>query len=454
MSIASPRDSLSEAAPAGRFEHPVRLEGLLDAADAATMVGRALGLVDERLVDHGLRVARMLDAMMEVDGSLDERQRDGLHMAALLHDVGAYRTEEIDRLVSFETGDVWEHSFYGCLFYKELSPLPEYAEIILYHHMPNSLFDGQDAAVRFLSQCLQVADRADVLLLDRPELDADELLCALKGAAQGRFSDEAVALFAEAVHRFDLVKARRSGFEREFPMRVFRNGGEAVPYLDMLVHVIDFRSRHTVAHTVTTAWTAYGLAVRMLADDDAVRRVYLGALLHDVGKIGVPLSVLEKPGRLDEAETAVMRTHVKLTERILCGLVDDDVLQVAVRHHEKLDGSGYPCGLRGDRLTMPERIVAVADIVSALVGTRSYKEAYPKDKVLEILSDQSERGLVDASVVQVMVRDYDEIMEDVGRATAPIEATYRRVQDGYRRLLQTLGEAAPPRKSRTPNPNA
>lgn len=418
------------------------------------MVERALGFVDERLVDHGLRVANMLDAMMEVDGSLDARQRDGLHMAALLHDVGAYRTEEIDRLVSFETGDVWEHSFYGCLFFKELSPLPEYAEVILYHHMPNNLFDGQGAAVRFLSQCLQVADRADVLLLDQPELDADELLRALEGAADGRFSDEAVALFAEAVHRFDLVKARRSGFERESSMRIFRNGGEAVPYLDMLVHVIDFRSRHTVAHTVTTAWTAYGLAVRMLADDDVVRRVYLGALLHDVGKIGVPLSVLEKPGRLDESEMAVMRTHVKLTERILCGLVDDDVLQIAVRHHEKLDGSGYPGGLRGDRLTMPERIVAVADIVSALVGTRSYKEAYPKDKVLAILSDQSERGLVDASVVHVMARDYDEIMEDVGRATAPIEATYRRVQDGYRRLLQTLGEAGPSRKSCPPNPNA
>ena len=442
MSIASSLDPRPDEAAARRFEHPLKFEGLLEAADVATMVRRALGFVDERLVDHGLRVACMLDAMMEVDGSLDARRRGELHMAALLHDVGAYRTEEIDRLVSFETGEVWEHSFYGYLFFKELSPLPEYAEVILYHHMPNSLFGDRDDAVRFLSQCLQVADRADVLLLDRPELDADELLGALEGAEQGRFSDEVVALFAEAAHRFDLVKTWRSGLDRESPVRVYRNDGEAaVSYLNMLVHVIDFRSRHTVAHTVTTAWTAYGLAVRMLADDDAVRRVYLGALLHDVGKIGVSLSVLEKPGRLDEVEMAVMRTHVELTERILCGLVDDDVLQIAVRHHEKLDGSGYPRGLCGDRLTMPERIVAVADIVSALVGSRSYKEAYPKEKVLSILSEQSEKGLIDASVVQVMTRDYDEIMESVGRATAPIEAVYRRVQDGYQRLLLKLDEA-------------
>ncbi|MEI3229848.1 MAG: HD domain-containing protein [Gordonibacter pamelaeae] len=131
------------------------------------MIQRALNCVDSRLVDHGLRVGAIMDAMLEAAGWEPARRRDACLMA-LMHDIGAYRTEEIDRLVEFESCDVWEHSFYGYLFFKELSPLAGYAEVVLYHHMPDRLFTDQDPAVRFLAQVLQVADRVDMLLLERP----------------------------------------------------------------------------------------------------------------------------------------------------------------------------------------------------------------------------------------------------------------------------------------------
>ncbi|MEI3229849.1 MAG: HD domain-containing phosphohydrolase [Gordonibacter pamelaeae] len=213
----------------------------------------------------------------------------------------------------------------------------------------------------------------------------------------------------------------------------------------MLVHVIDFRSRHTVTHTVTTAWTAYEIARRLMADEAERGRVYCAALLHDVGKIGIPLGILEKPGRLDAREMAVMRTHVTLTESILAGCVPNDIAAAAARHHEKLDGSGYPRGLAAVDLKMADRIIAVADIVSALVGTRSYKEAFPKERVLEVLADQRDRGLIDGSCVAVMVRDYDEVMAVVQRACLPVAALYERVQQEYRWLLDQLArhEAGP-----------
>ena len=90
---------------------------------------------------------------------------------------------------------------------------------------------------------------------------------------------------------------------------------------------------------------------------------------------------------------------------------------------------------------MADRIIAVADIVSALVGTRSYKEAYPKERVLELLADQRDRGLIDAAVVEVMERDYDDIMRVVRRACLPVAALYRRVQDEYVWLLGQLAQA-------------
>lgn len=424
-----------------RLSHPAGFDEGLTIDDVAAMIQRALNCVDGRLVDHGLRVAAILDALLEADGSADPATRRAAYFVALLHDIGAYRTEEIDRLVAFETEGVWEHSFYGYLFFKELSPLSAYAEIVLYHHMPDDRFTDQEPAIRFLAQALQVADRVDVLLLDEPDATVDTIARRFERARPGQFSASAVRLFMKAQERFDVLGTLRRGVSEPNPLHIVDDPlgtGAAVSFLDMLVHVIDFRSRHTVTHTVTTAWTAYELARRMLDDERAAARVYCGALLHDLGKIGIPLSILEKPGKLDPDEMAVMRTHVSLTERILEGCVDDDILHAAVRHHEKLDGSGYPGGLRGEQLNVADRIIAVADIVSALVGTRSYKDAFPKERVLELLGEQSAHGLVDGEAVETMSRDYDGIMERVNRACEPVADAYRRVQDEYAWLIERL----------------
>ena len=149
--------------------------------------------------------------------------------------------------------------------------------------------------------------------------------------------------------------------------------------------------------------------------------------MHDVGKIGIPLSILEKPGKLDDEEMKVMRTHVELTEDILEGCIEPVLLQAAARHHEKLDGSGYPRGHAAE-LSMPDRIIAVADIVSARWATRSYKKAYPKEKVLELLAWHVETGKIDCIVVETMTRDYDAIMLSVAAACQPVAAAHERVQ--------------------------
>lgn len=425
------------------LDHPVRLADYLGTSEVAIMIQRALNGVDPRLVDHGLRVGMLLDAMLETAGWPQGKRRRDAYLVALMHDVGAYRTEEIDRLVEFETGDVWQHSFYGYLFFKELSPLADYAEVVLYHHMPFELFTDQEPSVRFLSQALQVADRVDVLFLRNPQVDARALKRLLEQASPGQFSPDAVTLFFEADRRQGLLDALHCGIDCDDAVRRAADAAEpeaAAAFLDMLVHVIDFRSRHTVTHTVTTAWVAYELARRLMADEGEAGRVYCGALLHDLGKIGIPLDILEKPGRLDEGEMAVMRTHVSLTESIVAGCVADDIALAAARHHEKLDGSGYPRGLVSADLQQADRIIAVADIVSALVGTRSYKEAYSKERVLELLADQRDRGLIDAAVVEVMERDYDDIMCVVRRACLPVAALYRRVQDEYVWLLGQLAQ--------------
>ena len=423
--------------------HPAGISSYLRIDDVAHMIQRTLNYVDTRLVDHGSRVAWVYDAVLEMSGAYAEMQRRTLYLVALLHDVGAYRTEEIDRMVAFETEDVWEHSFYGYLFFRELSPLSAYAEVILYHHMPDRLFTDQNPATQFLAQCLFVADRVDVLQASNPGIDAPGIRALLKSSPEGMFSADVLDLFLKADDNYGLIKALRDGSAAKNPLCGESDEHErqqAVACLDMLVHIIDFRSRHTVTHTVTTAWVAHELVKHMLNDEEEAKTVYFSALLHDLGKIGIPLSILEKPGRLEADEMIIMRTHVTLTERIIEGCVDEHIVHMAVRHHEKLDGSGYPRGLKAEELTLPERIVVVADIVSALVGTRSYKEAFPKERVLSILDEQQNKGFIDSEVVRAMTDYYDDIMEQVNLATRPVAKAYQCVQDEYRWLLEQLAE--------------
>jgi HD-GYP domain-containing protein (c-di-GMP phosphodiesterase class II) len=135
---------------------------------------------------------------------------------------------------------------------------------------------------------------------------------------------------------------------------------------------------------------------------------------------------------------ATMRTHILLTRQVLNGRVDKTVERIACRHHEKLDGSGYPDGLDASKLTFNERIVAVADILSALSGARSYKGVFPKEKVISILTEMSDKGQLDASIVRKIVENYDFLMRESALATAPVTQNYRSLSSEYDRLMESI----------------
>ena len=130
----------------------------------------------------------------------------------------------------------------------------------------------------------------------------------------------------------------------------------------------------------------------------------------------------------------VMRTHVDLTGHILGASVSERVKNIALRHHEKLDGSGYPQGLAAESLDTLQRIVAVADIISALTGTRSYKDAFSKEKTVSVLEDMAGKGLIDAVIVSMFVENYDSIMEAVRLRSRPILDKYHEMQQQYQVL--------------------
>jgi len=158
--------------------------------------------------------------------------------------------------------------------------------------------------------------------------------------------------------------------------------------ISRLARAIEFRDNETSEHVARVATVAKIIAEELGQSADFARTLYLAAPLHDVGKIGVPDAVLNKPGRLDADEQAMMRRHVEFGEKILED-GDSDLVQmaadVAAGHHERWDGQGYPRGLKGDAIPLSARITAVADVFDALCSRRVYKPAWPvADARLEI----------------------------------------------------------------------
>lgn len=417
----------------------------ISSKNMAGIVCRTLNHVDERLVDHGIRVAYIVLKMLEAEGISDQKRIRDLCFLTMVHDVGAYKTEEINDMVQFETGNVWNHSIYGYLFLKYLSPFSELSSVILFHHTDYEKLiripDLQSDIIKW-AQIVNLADRMDVCMQTGEVKDITNFLERFR---EKKFSSEVVDLFLNVEKKDHVLENLRSNHEEKLNIskEVFMSLGnpsyakeEIDTYLKMIVYAIDFRSPFTVIHTITTTSISRELAVLMDLDENQVTQIYYGALLHDLGKIGIPVEILEYPGKLSPQAMKIMKTHVNITEEIMNGEIEPVVAKIALRHHEKLDGSGYPRGLKSDDLTLSERIVAIADIVSALYGRRSYKEAFGKEKIVGILSEMKEDGLLCYQTVDIMIKHFDEIMENVRNTCEPVLEVYDHMNIEYTELCK------------------
>ncbi|GEM_PF-1455638 len=155
-------------------------------------------------------------------------------------------------------------------------------------------------------------------------------------------------------------------------------------------HAMDLRDRETEGHTLRVTELSEILAKRMGIPDELVVHVHRGSLLHDIGKIAVPDSILLKPGPLNEQEWEVMRRH-PLYARDFLSTIDylRPAVDIPLRHHERWDGSGYPDQLIGEAIPLPARIFSVIDVWDALTSNRPYRLAWPRQKALQYILEQS-----------------------------------------------------------------
>jgi putative two-component system response regulator len=154
-----------------------------------------------------------------------------------------------------------------------------------------------------------------------------------------------------------------------------------------LSSTVEVRDPYTSGHQKRVAELACAIAKHMDLPEGSISAIRMAGVIHDLGKIAIPSEILSKPGRLSEIEFSLLRTHPQVGFDILKDIsFPFPIAQIVYQHHERMDGSGYPQGLKGDKILLEARIMAVADVVEAMASHRPYRQALGIDKALEEIS--------------------------------------------------------------------
>jgi putative nucleotidyltransferase with HDIG domain len=227
-------------------------------------------------------------------------------------------------------------------------------------------------------------------------------LIAFLGIAYREFSPWTLAFFfgpALAAQRlFALYQAQRESAEGLARLNGVLEQAN-LSFASALVATLDARDRYTAGHSAAVAVYARDIAARMSLGESEQRLAHLCGLVHDIGKIGLPAGLLEKPGALTLDERREMQRHSEIGERILANVETYAEIAAVVRHHhERMDGNGYPDGLVGDDIPLLARIISVADAYNAMTSDRPYRDAMPT-RVARLRLAQAVETQFDTSVV-------------------------------------------------------
>jgi PAS domain S-box-containing protein len=249
-----------------------------------------------------------------------------------------------------------------------------------------------------------------------PLRDGDRVMgvLAIYASEADAFNEEEVKLLMELADDLTYgIVALRTHAERERAMEENRQNAARMQKalletVEAIGSALEKRDPYTAGHQRQVAKLAHAIAQEMHLPQETVEGIYMGSLIHDVGKIYVPAEILSRPGKLSEAEFNLIKAHPQVGYDIIKGIEFPwPVAQMILQHHERLNGSGYPQGLKGDEVSMEARILAVADVVEAMASHRPYRPGLGIDKALEEIS-QNRGILYDTQAVDVCLRLFRE----------------------------------------------
>lgn len=395
---------------------------LVNVGNLVLSIADALDLAFSSLAMHQLRVAFIVWELGKKAG-LEAQRIETVFLAGLLHDIGALSIEDKKLVHDYEVSNVDAHCIRGRNLFRSNPWLAAGANLVRYHHREWTTWEApRDAPEVFDSQLLFLADYLE-RQIDRNTYilhQHDELRDNLRKLSNKQIGSIIIDLFLEASLReefwLDLTSPRLYSL-------LFHNGPfrsieidtkNIVAFARLVAMIVDFKSPFTATHSSGVVRCSMLLAEMAGMSESETQLMEAAGLLHDLGKLVIPNSILEKPAGLTAKEKAVMKQHAYYTFSILSTIAGfHTIAEWAAYHHERLDGKGYPFQRQSHEINMGARIMAVSDVFTALAEDRPYRKGMDPPAIQKILLDMASHGMLDSRLVSLVVENMADIRKDV-----------------------------------------
>jgi HD-GYP domain-containing protein (c-di-GMP phosphodiesterase class II) len=402
--------------------------------ELVNLIYETMRLMNKSAAHHGMRVSYIMGKMMETRGVYEKYEIADFATLGLLHDIGAFKTDDVRKRLTYEAKNPMPHTIYGYLFLRYLSPLEEQAKMVLYHHTDYTTTQELDYKYKYELEILKVAEIADVWM--RSFGDKFDYT-TISNYAGTKYDQSVCILLEETVKKHDIFtklgdKSYRAEYDEMMDYVLFSDD-EKDKYLKMLMYCSGLKNEQMVSETIATICVSRELGVKLKLSEADKNEVYYAALLHDIGMLAMPDELVMSERELDEAEKNFIKTHVGIMEQTLSGKLSDEIIGISATHHERFDGSGYPRALKGSVMDTKDAILQISEQVVNSMEDKPYRKAHTKDEIIEDLNNGIISGKYEGIVADTFIKYYDEI---ISKAKEKADRTLLMQQKLSRNYLQ------------------
>lgn len=396
-------------------------------------------LMDRPLAHHGMRVAYIMSKMLETRGAYEKYEIADYMVLAMLHDIGAFKTDDVRKQLTYEAKAPMPHSVYGYLFLKYLSPLDAQSRMVLYHHMDYTMTKDLEYRYRFELEVLKVAEMMDIWQRSLGEKFNYKIVGNYAGT---KFDPAACQLLDKTVEEHDIfTKLADKSYREEYSESmdyVLLSDDEKEKYIKMIMYCTGLRDESMVSDTVATMYVSRELSRKLKLSENDKNEIYYAALLHDIGMLAMPPALLNAPRTLNEEEKNYIKTHVEIMEKTLKNKLSDDIIKIAGSHHERFDGSGYPRALKGSVMGNKEAILQISEQVVNSMEEKPYRAAYSRDTIVNDLNEGIVTGKYDGIVADTFLKQFDDIMEKATQKAEAALVTHQKLLRNYNQVYKSF----------------
>ena len=374
-----------------------------------------------------------MSKMLETQGAYEKYEIADYMVLALLHDIGANKTDDVRKSLTFEAKNSMPHSVYGYLFLRYLSPLEEQSRMILYHHMDYSKTNRFELEVLKVAEIMDIWQRSFGVKFDYRLIEK---------YAGTKYDPRVCQLLARTVEEHDIfTKVRDNSYKEEYSESldyILLSDTEKEKYLKMLMYCTGLKEEQMVSETVATIYVCRELGRKLKLSELDKNEVYYAAMLHDIGMLAIPVELLNAPRKLGEEEKNLIKTHVDIMEKTLENKLSKEIIKVAAAHHERFDGNGYPRGLKASVMGQKEAILQISEQVVNSMEPKPYREARTKEQIVDDLNNGIISGKYEGIVADTFLKYYDEIMDKAKQRADMALVTHQKLQRNYNQVYSSL----------------